>query len=104
MRQAGFTGPIYSVNARRDTVLGERAYPSVAALPEDYREVVILADMENLSYQEIADRLQIPVGTVRSRLNRGRKRVQRALFSWRGGDVAAATAAAMPSARAVVPA
>jgi RNA polymerase sigma-70 factor (ECF subfamily) len=59
---------------------------AVAALPEEYRDVVVMADVDGLTYQEIADGLQIPVGTVRSRLNRGRKRVQRALFSWRGND------------------
>lgn len=58
---------------------------AVRRLPEEYRGVVILADVEGLSYQQIADQLQIPVGTVRSRLSRGRKRVQRALFSWRAG-------------------
>lgn len=61
---------------------------AVAALPEEYRQVVVLADVDGLSYQEIADRLGIPVGTVRSRLNRGRKRVQRSVFSWRGGEAA----------------
>ncbi len=55
---------------------------AVTQLPRDFREVVLLADVNGLSYQEIADRLRVPVGTVRSRLNRGRKRVQRALFSW----------------------
>ena len=59
---------------------------AVRHLPEEYRSVVILADVEGLSYQQIADRLGIPVGTVRSRLSRGRKRVQRALFSWRGSE------------------
>lgn len=57
---------------------------AVSGLPDEYRAVVVLADVEGLSYQEIADRLRIPVGTVRSRLSRGRKRVQRALFAWRG--------------------
>ena len=59
---------------------------AVAQLPAEYREAVVLADVDGLSYGEIAERLSIPVGTVRSRLNRGRKRVQRALFSWRDGD------------------
>ncbi len=44
---------------------------AVAALPDEYREVVILADVDGLSYQEIADRLKVPAGTVRSRLNWG---------------------------------
>ena len=55
---------------------------AVTQLPREFREVILLADVNGLSYQEIADRLRVPVGTVRSRLNRGRKRVQRALFSW----------------------
>ncbi len=46
LRQAGFGGTIYSVNARRDTVLGERAYPSVAALPEAPDHAYILVPTE----------------------------------------------------------
>jgi RNA polymerase sigma-70 factor, ECF subfamily len=47
-----------------------------AALPPDWRLVVLLADVEELSYREIADVLAIPVGTVMSRLYRARKRLQ----------------------------
>jgi acyl-CoA synthetase (NDP forming) len=46
LRQAGFGGTIYCVNARRDTVLGERAYPSVAALPEVPEHAYILVPTE----------------------------------------------------------
>lgn len=42
-------------------------------VPEDFREVVLLSDVQEFSYKEIADTLQIPVGTVMSRLSRGRK-------------------------------
>jgi RNA polymerase sigma-70 factor (ECF subfamily) len=56
---------------------------AVQALPTDYREVVVLADLKGMAYQEIAERLHIPVGTVRSRLSRGRERVRRALVAWR---------------------
>ena len=42
-------------------------------LPRDYQIPVVLADVEELSYREIADALQIPLGTVMSRLHRGRK-------------------------------
>jgi RNA polymerase sigma-70 factor (ECF subfamily) len=41
-------------------------------IPEHYREVVLLADVEEFSYKEVAEALNIPVGTVMSRLNRGR--------------------------------
>jgi acyl-CoA synthetase (NDP forming) len=46
LRRAGFAGKIYCVNARRDTVLGERAYPSVAALPEAPDHAYILVPTE----------------------------------------------------------
>ena len=46
LRRAGFAGKIYCVNARRDTVLGERAYPSVAALPEAPDHAYILVPPE----------------------------------------------------------
>ncbi len=59
---------------------------AVQNLPADYREVVVLADIQGLAYQEIAEKLEIPVGTVRSRLSRGRERVRRALASWRPSE------------------
>lgn len=61
---------------------GDAILKAVNALPGDYREVVVLADLNGLAYQEIAEELKIPVGTVRSRLSRGRERVRRALISW----------------------
>lgn len=49
------------------------------ALPEDFRMVVYLADVEGFSYQEIADIVERPIGTVMSRLHRGRARLRQAL-------------------------
>ena len=46
LRRAGFGGTVYSVNARRETVLGERAYPSVSALPEVPEHAYILVPTE----------------------------------------------------------
>jgi len=51
-------------------------------LPENFRLPVILADVEGFSYKEIAEMLDIPIGTVMSRLHRGRKAMQRALYDF----------------------
>ena len=49
-------------------------------LPEQFRMAVLLADVEGMSYKEIAEALDIPIGTVMSRLHRGRKSLERALW------------------------
>lgn len=59
---------------RRDL---ERA---IDALPEAFRVVVVLAELEGFTYAEIASMLEVPVGTVRSRLSRGRACLQKALW------------------------
>ncbi len=51
-------------------------------LPENFRLPVLLADVEGFSYKEIAEMLDIPIGTVMSRLHRGRKAMQKALFEF----------------------
>ena len=48
-------------------------------LPVQYREVILLCDVEEMSYQEIAETLAIPIGTVMSRLSRGRKAMRELL-------------------------
>ncbi len=55
---------------RRETV--DRVRRAVVSLPASYREVVVLCDLEEASYEDAALALDCPVGTVRSRLNRGR--------------------------------
>ena len=52
------------------------------ALPEQFRMAVLLADVEGFSYKEIASILDIPIGTVMSRLHRGRKNLQKALYDF----------------------
>ena len=49
-------------------------------LPDQLREAVILRDLQGLSYQEMADRLRLPEGTVKSRINRGREELARLLL------------------------
>lgn len=55
---------------------------AVEGLPENFRIPVLLADLEGMSYQEIADILEIPIGTVMSRLHRGRKAMQKTLWEF----------------------
>jgi RNA polymerase sigma-70 factor (ECF subfamily) len=55
---------------------------AVEDLPENFRIPVILADVEGFSYKEIAEITDVPIGTVMSRLHRGRKALQRALWRY----------------------
>ena len=55
---------------------------AIEALPENFRLAVLLADVEGFSYKEIADILDIPIGTVMSRLHRGRKALQKRLYQF----------------------
>jgi RNA polymerase sigma-70 factor (ECF subfamily) len=55
---------------------------AVDDLPENFRMAVMLADVEGFSYKEIADILDIPIGTVMSRLHRGRKALQKRLYEF----------------------
>ena len=52
---------------------------ALAELPEALREAVVLRDLQEFSYQEIADKLRLPEGTVKSRINRGRLELARQL-------------------------
>ncbi|HEX6261660.1 MAG TPA: sigma-70 family RNA polymerase sigma factor [Actinomycetota bacterium] len=58
----------------------EDVQAALASLPDVYRMAVILADIEGFSYKEIASILDVPIGTVMSRLHRGRKALERALW------------------------
>ena len=55
---------------------------ALSALPEDFRIVVELVDLQDFSYREVADILEIPLGTVMSRLYRGRRLLEEALLSY----------------------
>lgn len=63
-------------------LLGDEVSAALQELPEDFRTVVILADIEGLTYEEIAEFIERPIGTVRSRLHRGRKLLQARLFDY----------------------
>ena len=65
-----------------DRLLSDDVLRAVDSLPVDFRMVVILADLQEFSYKEIAEILDVPVGTVMSRLYRGRRLLQKALAGY----------------------
>jgi RNA polymerase sigma-70 factor (ECF subfamily) len=67
-----------------DKLLREDLERALAALPEHHRVIVVMSDLEECSYAEIAEALCIPVGTVRSRLARARGALQKALWEQAG--------------------
>jgi RNA polymerase sigma-70 factor, ECF subfamily len=76
--------PMDDLLSRPDAALEQHAEVAIvrralARLPPTYREAVALRDIHELSYEEIARRLQLPEGTVKSRINRGRKELARHL-------------------------
>ena len=86
-------GPLAMLEQRDRVTLLRHA---LAKLPDTLRTAVLLRDIHELSYQEIADRLELPEGTVKSRINRGRTELARQIRkqrgegsgrsrSWRGG-------------------
>lgn len=71
---------------------------AVRALPEPHHSILVLVDLEDLSYEEAAAVLEVPVGTVRSRLYRARRHVQEALYVY-ARDMGIGTQAPRPPAR-----
>jgi RNA polymerase sigma-70 factor (ECF subfamily) len=65
------------------TLKRQDVHRAIESLPSDYREVIILREFEDLSYQQIAEVLDRPIGTVMSRLGRAREKLKRVLEHWR---------------------
>jgi len=81
--------PVWARAAKADpegdffnSIVDEVVLERISELPEDYGTAVVLSDMEGLSYQEIAEVMGVPVGTVKSRLFRGRRILQDVLFDY----------------------
>jgi RNA polymerase sigma-70 factor (ECF subfamily) len=88
MASSGGLDPYRSLEARDRKQLLRRA---LAAVPAKLREAVVLRDIHGLSYQEIVARLRLPEGTVKSRINRGRLELGRALVALGGAEETAAS-------------
>ena len=65
-----------------DRIVDDEVLRAVDQLPEAFREAVTLSDVEGLSYEEVAKVLAVPVGTVKSRLYRGRRLLQAKLYEY----------------------
>jgi RNA polymerase sigma-70 factor (ECF subfamily) len=65
-----------------DLFTDDEVKQAVEDLPEAFRLPVLLADVEGFAYKEIAEIMDVPIGTVMSRLHRGRKALQRALYEY----------------------
>jgi RNA polymerase sigma-70 factor, ECF subfamily len=64
------------------SLVDDEVIRAIEQLPPDFREVVVLSDMEGLNYAEISDVIGAPLGTVKSRLYRGRRQLQRLLYDY----------------------
>lgn len=65
-----------------DGLVGAEVEAALKRLPDEFRIAVILSDIEEMSYQEIADATEVPIGTVRSRIARGRAMLRRSLENY----------------------
>lgn len=65
-----------------ERIIDEEILAAIDDLPDEFRVPVVLSDLEGLSYREVAEVLDIPVGTVKSRLFRARKRLQARLYDY----------------------
>lgn len=65
-----------------ESIVDDRIIQAIEELPEEYRTAVVLSDLEGLPYAEIAELMEVPVGTVKSRLFRGRRQLQKALYEY----------------------
>lgn len=65
-----------------DRLTDDEVKRAIESLPEAFRMAVLLADVEGFSYKEIADITDVPIGTVMSRIHRGRRALQKALLDY----------------------
>lgn len=64
------------------SIVDETIVEEIGKLGEEFRTALVLSDIEGLTYKEIADLMEVPIGTVKSRLFRARRRLQEALYDY----------------------
>jgi RNA polymerase sigma-70 factor (ECF subfamily) len=65
-----------------DQIVDDEVLRAIDGLPEQFREAVVLSDVEGMSYEEVANILDVPIGTVKSRLFRARRMLQGKLYEY----------------------
>jgi RNA polymerase sigma-70 factor, ECF subfamily len=80
MSRAAMRGLTDATSVAQEGLLRNEIFAALDSLPEDYRIMIVLADIEELSYKEIAEAVDVPIGTVMSRLHRARKMMQKQLI------------------------
>ncbi len=65
-----------------DNIFDDEVMEAIKSLPEEFRTVLLMCDVEGMTYEEIADFLDIPIGTVRSRIHRARKVLATKLYQY----------------------
>jgi RNA polymerase sigma-70 factor (ECF subfamily) len=100
MSRAAMRGLTDSTAVAQEGLLRDEILKVLDSLPEDYRMMIVLADIEELSYKEIAEAVAVPIGTVMSRLHRARKMMQKQLIEQavQMGIVAPESESAAPAA------
>jgi RNA polymerase sigma-70 factor (ECF subfamily) len=76
------SGDVTAGAGQLDKVIGDDVVTVMESLSDEHRTIIILSDIEQLTYKEIAQILDLPSGTVRSRLHRARKLMQHALYAY----------------------
>jgi len=81
--------PVFAATQKSDpegdyfeSIVDRFVIEAIDALPEEYRIAVVLSDLEGLPYDEIAELMNVPLGTVKSRLFRGRRKLQERLHDY----------------------
>lgn len=72
----------HSIGDAFSDILDDEIATALSVLPDDFRTIVFLSDIEGYTYEEIADFMDCPVGTVRSRLHRARKMLYALLYQY----------------------
>ena len=65
-----------------ESIVDDEVLAAIDDLPEEYRTAVVLSDLEGMAYKEVAELMDVPVGTVKSRLFRGRRMLQEELYDY----------------------